>query len=81
MTGRTAGIYLPMPYCKNGHKRNAKNTIWRTQSQRGGKYIYQVARCAICASSTQRRYYVQVVSPKRLRGRSRECGPQHHPEP
>jgi hypothetical protein len=76
MTGRIAGIYLPKPYCKNGHRRNAKNTIWRTQRQHGGKYVYLVARCAICASHAQRRYYVQVISPRRLRGE-----PQHSPEP
>lgn len=54
--GRPAAIYLPKPYCKNGHKRTAKNTSWRVQII--GKYEYRRVRCLMCeAQQCLARYY------------------------
>lgn len=50
--GRRASIYLPLPYCSNGHKRTEKNTRWRTLRMYG-KYEYRTARCAICEAAAQ----------------------------
>lgn len=50
--GRPAAIYLPGPYCRNGHKRTVKNTRWRTLRMYG-KYEYRTARCAICEARAQ----------------------------
>jgi hypothetical protein len=60
--GRAASIYLPGPYCNKGHKRTAKNTNWGTQRLDGGKYVYRVARCKICASLTRKIYYQKVMA-------------------